>query len=352
MVAMCLLTAVAMIRGSTVAGRSSAPVAARATATKSRARFSACAPPAVSEAAPKAAAPGSKSMRKRVLSGAQPTGTIHIGNYLGAIRQWVDLQDDYDNFFCVVDLHAITVPQDPKALLESSYTTAAVYLACGIDPARSKVFVQSHVRAHTELTWLLNCITPMGWLERMIQFKEKAVKQGESVAVGLFDYPVLMAADIILYQAALVPVGEDQRQHLELTRDIVRRFHDIYCKKRPPTFVDPEPLILKEAARIMSLQDGTAKMSKSAESELSRIEILDGPDVIARKIKKCKTDSIRGLSYGDPERPEATNLINIYQAMTGQSHEQILAEIEGMGWGDFKPRLTGAVRLPPQREYC
>lgn len=177
-------------------------------------------------------APGESARRKRVLSGVQPTGTIHIGNYLGAIRQWVKMQDDYDNFFCVVDLHAVTVPHKPKELAESTYRTAALYLACGIDPTRSNVFVQSHVRAHAELTWLLNCMTPINWLEKMIQFKEKAIKQGESVAVGLFDYPVLMAADILLYQADLVPVGEDQRQHLELTRDIARRFHDLYCKRK------------------------------------------------------------------------------------------------------------------------
>jgi tryptophanyl-tRNA synthetase len=282
----------------------------------------------------------------------QPTGTLHLGNYLGAIRQWVDMQDHYDNYFCVVDLHAITIPHDPKALTEATYRTAALYLACGIDPKRSRVFVQSQVSAHAELTWLLNCITPMNWLERMIQFKEKSIKQGESVAVGLFDYPVLMAADIVLYQADLVPVGEDQRQHLELARDIVRRFHDIFCKKRRTVFREPEALILKEAARIMSLQDGTSKMSKSAESELSRIELLDGPDVIARKIKKCKTDAIRGLTYDDPARPEATNLINIYQAVTGVTHEQVMAEVEGMSWGDFKPRLAGARRAFLARPTC
>lgn len=283
--------------------------------------------------------------KKRVLSGVQPTGVLHLGNYLGAIRQWVDLQDAYDNYFCVVDLHAITMPHNPKELTESTYRTAALYLACGIDPKRSRVFVQSHVRAHAELTWLLNCITPMGWLEKMIQYKEKSVKQGESVAVGLFDYPVLMAADIILYQAELVPVGEDQRQHLELARDIVRRFHDLFCdkkSKRRPVFKEPEALILKEAARIMSLQDGRAKMSKSAESELSRIQLLDPPSAILKKITKCKTDAVRGLTYNDPERPEATNLINIYQAVTGMSHEAVMAEVGGMSWGDFKPRLAGA----------
>ncbi|KAJ1638914.1 trpS protein [Pavlovales sp. CCMP2436] len=330
-----------------------APIAAAGRALASRAH-AALAP----RTRPLASADGSPPpAKKRVLSGVQPTGVLHLGNYLGAIRQWVDMQDEFDNFFCVVDLHAITSPHVPKELTESTYRTAALYLACGIDPKRSRVFVQSHVRAHAELCWLLNCVTPMGWLEKMIQFKEKSTKQGESVAVGLLDYPVLMAADILLYRAQLVPVGEDQRQHLELTRDIARRFHDQFCNKaskRRPTFVEPDALILKESARIMSLQDGTAKMSKSAESELSRIELLDTPDEIFRKIKKCKTDAIMGLTYGDPARPEATNLINIYQAVTGVTHEQVLAEVGGMSWGDFKPRLAEAVVAhlePIQRRY-
>merc|ERR1719247_1799827 len=212
------------------------------------------------------------AVRKRVLSGVQPTGVLHLGNYLGAIKQWVANQDLYDNYFCVVDLHAITSPHVPKELTKDSYRTAALYIASGIDPARSKIFIQSHVTAHAELQWLLNCATPMGWLEKMIQYKEKAQKQdAERVSVGLFDYPVLMAADILLYQSQLVPVGEDQRQHLELTRDIARRFNDQYCAtKQKKTFIEPEALILKSNARVMSLQDGTAKMSKSAENENSR----------------------------------------------------------------------------------
>ena len=192
-----------------------------------------CAVAAMSSAAPETAEPEKPARRKRILSGVQPTGSLHLGNYLGAIRQWVANQDDYDNYFCVVDLHAITAPHVPKELTLSTYRTAAIYLAAGIDPARSHIFVQSHVREHSELAWMLNCATPMGWLERMIQFKEKAAKGGSDTAsVGLFDYPVLMAADILLYQADLVPVGEDQRQHLELTRDIARRFNDQYGKKR------------------------------------------------------------------------------------------------------------------------
>jgi tryptophanyl-tRNA synthetase len=296
------------------------------------------------------------AVRKRVLSGVQPTGALHLGNYLGAIRQWVANQELYDNYFCVVDLHATTAPHVPKELTKDTYRTAALYLASGIDPKRSRIFVQSHVTAHAELQWLLNCATPMGWLEKMIQYKEKAQKQdAERVSVGLFDYPVLMAADILLYQTQLVPVGEDQRQHLELTRDIARRFNDQYCKnKQRKTFVEPDALIVKSNARVMSLQDGTAKMSKSAENDMSRINLLDPPDEIARKIKRCKTDSVRGLSY-DPARPEATNLLGIYEAMTGKTSEEVAAEIATLGgWGDFKPLLTEATIAhlePLQKRY-
>jgi tryptophanyl-tRNA synthetase len=302
------------------------------------------------------AATGELEVRKRVLSGVQPTGVLHLGNYLGAIRQWVANQEQYDNFFCVVDLHAITAPHTPKELTKDTYRTAALYLASGIDPERSSIFVQSHVTAHAELMWLLNCATPMGWLEKMIQYKEKASKQGaERASVGLFDYPVLMAADILLYQTQLVPVGEDQRQHLELTRDIARRFNDQYCaNKQRKTFVEPEALIQRSNARVMSLQDGTAKMSKSAENDMSRINLLDPPDLIARKIKRCKTDSVKGLSYDDA-RPEAMNLLGIYEAMTGRTREQVAEEIAGMeGWGTFKPQLTEALiaHLEPLQKRC
>lgn len=283
--------------------------------------------------------------RKRVLSGVQPTGSLHLGNYLGAIRQWVSNQDTYDNYFCVVDLHAITAPHDPKSLSRDTIQAAAMYVACGIDPSKSKVFIQSHVTAHSELAWLLNCITPINWLERMIQYKEKALKQGDNVGVGLFDYPVLMAADILLYQADLVPVGEDQRQHLELTRDIARRFNDQFCNKRGKrkTFKEPNALIVKEGARVMSLQDGTSKMSKSAENDFSRINLLDSPDVISSKIKKCKTDLFKGLEWDNPDRPEAKNLLNIYQAVTNRSKEEVLGEVGSMSWGTFKPLLAEAV---------
>ncbi len=292
--------------------------------------------------------------KKRVLSGVQPTGSLHLGNYLGAIRNWVASQAEYENYFCVVDLHAITVPHDPAALAANTYTVAALYLACGIDPAHATIFVQSHVSAHAELTWLLNCITPLNWLEDMIQFKEKAVKQGENVAAGLLDYPVLMAADILLYDADLVPVGEDQKQHLELTRDIAARVNYLFARNQPPILKLPEPLIPQAGARVMSLTDGTKKMSKSDPSELSRINLLDSPEEIRKKIKRCKTDPIRGLAFDDPDRPEANNLLSLYQVLTGKTKEAVAAECADMGWGQFKPLLTDAVIAtlePIQQRY-
>ncbi|MBM5809637.1 MAG: tryptophan--tRNA ligase [Cyanobacteria bacterium M_surface_7_m2_040] len=284
--------------------------------------------------------------RPRVLSGVQPTGALHLGNWLGAIRNWVDLQDSHETFFCVVDLHAITVPHDPARLAEDTLTTAALYLACGIDPSRSTVFVQSHVPAHSELAWLLNCVTPLNWLERMIQFKEKALKQGDNVSVGLLDYPVLMAADILLYDADLVPVGEDQKQHLELARDIAQqrinaRFAPKDSNGEPiPILRVPEPLILKQGARVMSLTDGSSKMSKSDPNEGSRINLLDPPELISKKIKRAKTDPVMGLEFGNPERPEADNLLGLYALLAGLSPEQAAAECAQMGWGQFKPLLA------------
>lgn len=292
--------------------------------------------------------------KKRVLSGIQTTGNLHLGNYLGAIRNWVDIQQDYDNFFFFADLHAITVPHDAKVLAENTLKMAAVYLASGIDLECSTIFVQSHVSAHSELAWLLNCVTPLNWLERMIQFKEKSVKQGENVGVGLLDYPVLMAADILLYDADKVPVGEDQKQHLELTRDIAGRVNDQFGKKKQPVLKVPEPMIRKEGARIMSLTDGTKKMSKSDPSELSRIEILDSPDAIKRKIKKCKTDPIKGLTFDDPERPECHNLLTLYQILGNKTKEEVITECQDMGWGQFKPLLTEtaiAALQPIQEKY-
>lgn len=281
--------------------------------------------------------------KQRILSGVQPTGNLHLGNYLGAIRNWVENQQDYDNFFCVVDLHAITVPHNPKSLAQDTYAIAALYLACGIDLEYSTIFVQSHVSAHSELTWLLNCITPLNWLERMTQYKEKALKQGENVSVGLLDYPVLMAADILLYNADKVPVGEDQKQHLELTRDIVIRINDKFGSKEKPVLKLPEPLIRKEGARVMSLTDGTKKMSKSDESELSRINLLDPPDVIQKKIKKCKTDPIKGLVFDDSERPECHNLLTLYSILSHKTKSEVAVEAQEMGWGQFKPLLTETV---------
>ncbi|GKY91837.1 hypothetical protein MPSEU_000155300 [Mayamaea pseudoterrestris] len=325
---------------------------------------------------------------RRILSGVQPTGSLHLGNYLGAIRQWVDFQNNVyekdsmeetaadseelapiktENFFCVVDLHAITMPQDPSELAESTLASAALYLAAGIDPKKSRVFVQSHVPAHTELAWLLSCMTPLNWLERMIQFKEKARKGGESVGTGLLTYPVLMASDILLYQASQVPVGEDQRQHLELARDIARRFHDLYnkgnaFKKRckaagissRPTFVEPNAMIVETGARVMSLTDGNSKMSKSDPNDKSRINLLDPPDLIRSKVKRCKTDALQGLEWDNPERPEATNLLNIYQAVqpVPTTREQVLERVGHMSWGEFKPALADAIvdHLSPIQE--
>ena len=290
--------------------------------------------------------------KQRVLSGIQPTGNLHLGNYLGAIRNWVADQSQYENFFCVVDLHAITAPHNPATLAADTYTIAALYLAAGIDLQHAHIFIQSHVSAHSELTWLLNCLTPMNWLEDMIQFKEKAVKQGQNVNVGLLDYPVLMAADILLYQADKVPVGEDQKQHLELTRDIVDRFNHQFCKDRPPVFKSPTPLIRAEGARIMSLTDGTRKMSKSDPSELSRINVLDSPEQIQNKIKRCKTDPVRGLEFDNPERPECNNLLTLYMLLSGKTKAEVAAECQDMGWGQFKPLLieTTITALKPIQE--
>eukprot|EP00871_Galdieria_phlegrea_P004103 jgi/Galph1/4694/GphlegSOOS_G3350.1 len=281
------------------------------------------------------------SKKLRIVSGVQPTGYLHIGNYLGAIRQWLVNQDEYENLFFVVDLHAITVQQETKTFSDATLAAAAIYLACGIDPSKSAIFVQSHVRAHVELCWLLNCVTPVNWLERMIQFKEKTRKQGgENVSIGLFDYPILMAADILLYESDLVPVGEDQRQHLELGDEKL--------------FKEPRALIQPMAARIMSLDDGTSKMSKSSPNDMSRINLLDSASIIQRKIRRCKTDSYMGITIDPENRPECTNLLNIYAALTQQSLEKVAEECQHMSWGQFKKFLTEAVvdsLEPIQRRY-
>ena len=288
--------------------------------------------------------------RPRVLSGVQPTGALHLGNWLGAIRNWVELQDTHDTYVCVVDLHAITVPHDPSQLAADTRSTAALYLACGMDPKRCSIFIQSQVAAHSELCWLLNCVTPLNWLERMIQFKEKSVKQGDNVSVGLLDYPVLMAADILLYDADLVPVGEDQKQHLELARDIAQqRINARFGSKENPVLNVPKPLILKEGARVMSLTDGRSKMSKSDPNEGSRITLLDPPELITKKIKRAKTDPERGLEFGNPDRPETDNLLGLYAILSGQGRDSVAAQCADMGWGQFKPLLaeTAVAALEP-----
>src|SRR6266850_380458 len=275
---------------------------------------------------------------KRIFSGAQPTGNVHLGNYLGALRNWVALQHEYESFFCIVNLHAVTVPQNPKVLAEKTRELARIYLAVGIDPEVSTVFVQSDVPEHTELTWLLNCITRMSELERMTQFKEKARKQEENVSVGLFDYPVLMAADILLYQTELVPVGEDQKQHLELTRDIAIRFNRDYGE----TFRVPEPFIPKVGARIMSLADPTKKMSKSdEESEAGCIMLLDDDDAVRRKFKRAVTDSGTEIKF-DESRPAINNLLTIYHLITGKSSHEVEDHFAGKGYAQLKGDLAEA----------
>jgi tryptophanyl-tRNA synthetase len=281
--------------------------------------------------------------KPRILSGIQTTGDLHLGNYLGAIRNWVEIHRDYDSFFFMADLHAITVPHDRTTLAANTYEVAAMYLACGIDLEHATIFVQSHVPAHTELAWLFNCITPLNWLEDMVQFKEKAIKQGENVGAGLLTYPVLQAADILLYEPDKVPVGEDQKQHLELTRDIAARLNYLFGKEDHPLLKLPEPMIKAAGARVMSLTDGTRKMSKSDPSDLSRINLLDPPDQIQHKIKRCKTDPIRGLVFDDADRPECNNLLNLYMILSNQTKEAVAAECLDMGWGQFKPLLTEAM---------
>ncbi|MGB3297182.1 MAG: tryptophan--tRNA ligase [Phormidesmis sp.] len=290
----------------------------------------------------------------RILSGIQTTGNMHLGNYLGAIRNWVELQADHDCFLFMADLHAITVPQDPKTLAENTLKIAATYIACGIDPEQSTIFVQSQLPEHSELAWIFNCITPIGWLERMIQFKEKAIKQGENVSVGLMDYPVLQAADILLYEPDVVPVGEDQKQHLELTRDIAARLNFQFGSEDKPILKVPEPMIRKAGARVMSLTDGTKKMSKSDPSEQSRIDLTDPPELITKKIKRAKTDPERGLEFDNPDRPECSNLLGLYQLLSNQTKAAVAAECQDMGWGQFKPLLaetTVAALRPIQQKY-
>jgi len=275
----------------------------------------------------------------RILSGIQPTGNLHIGNYLGALKNWVRLQADYDCIFCIVDLHAITVPQDPAALRDSTREVAATYIAAGIDPARNVIFNQSTVSAHAELGWILTCLTPLGWLNRMTQFKDKAGKNRESVGLGLYSYPVLMAADILIYQATHVPVGEDQKQHLELARDLAALFNRQFGREFFPL---PEPQIMGPATRVMSLRDGTKKMSKSDTSDYSRINMTDDADTIALKIRKAKTDPLPlpDSVEAAKTRPEAENLLSIYAALSDASLEATVAEFAGREFSRFKETLA------------
>ena len=281
-------------------------------------------------------------MSKKIFSGVQPTGNLHLGNYLGAIKNFVDLNNDNQNecIFCVVDLHAITVKQDKNQLKKNIRETAATFLASGIDPSKSIIFNQSQVQAHSEGSWLLSCIAPMGWLNRMTQFKEKAGKDKEKASVGLYIYPILMASDILLYDATHVPVGEDQKQHLELTRDIAQKFNnDFNCTDFLKV---PEPLIKKDFSRIMSLKDGLKKMSKSDPSDLSRINLTDTKDEIINKIKKAKTDSfpIPTEEHKLKDRPEAKNLLGIYSSISNQNLDKTLNEFGGKNFSDLKSHLA------------
>ncbi|KAJ0811739.1 putative tryptophan--tRNA ligase [Helianthus annuus] len=317
----------------------------------------------VSAPEPTVSESSSTSIKKRIVSGVQPTGSIHLGNYLGAIKNWVSLQDKYETLFFIVDLHAITLPYDVEQLSKATRDTAALYLACGVDTSKASVFVQSHVRAHVELMWLLSSATPIGWLNRMIQFKEKSRKAGDdNVGVALLTYPVLMASDILLYQSDLVPVGEDQKQHLELTRELAERVNHLYGGRKwkklggrgGSIFKVPEPLIPPAGARVMSLTDGLSKMSKSAPSDQSRINLLDSKDAIANKIKRCKTDSFPGLEFDNADRPECNNLLSVYQIITNKTKEEVALECRDMNWGTFKPILTDALidhLHPIQKRY-
>ena len=274
---------------------------------------------------------------KRIFSGVQPTGNVHLGNYLGALRNWVTLQREYESFFCIVNLHAITTRQDPKLLAEKTRELARIYLAVGIDSVASTIFIQSDVAEHAELTWILNCIARMSELERMTQYKDKVRKQSENVPVGMFDYPVLMASDILLYQTDLVPVGEDQKQHLELTRDLAIRFNRDYGE----TFRIPEPFIPKVGARIMSLSDPTNKMSKSDADANGCVRLLDDADSIQRKFKRAVTDSGTAIKF-DASRPAITNLLTIFQLLTGKTPEQVEAHFADKGYAQLKQELADA----------
>ena len=287
--------------------------------------------------------------KERVFSGMQPTGSLHLGNYLGAMVQWIEMQKTHDCIYCVVDMHAITVFQDPDELRQSIRTVTAAYMACGLDPKKSILFNQSQVAAHAELAWVFNCVARLGWLDRMTQFKEKAGKDKERASVGLYAYPNLMAADILAYRATHVPVGEDQKQHLELARDIAQKFNNDFKKqieakgyKDGIFFPQPDPVITGPATRVMSLRDGTKKMSKSDQSDLSRINLMDDADTVAKKIQKAKTDpeALPSEPAGLTGRPEAENLVGIYAALVGETKEKTLAQFGGQQFSGFKKALA------------
>jgi tryptophanyl-tRNA synthetase len=287
--------------------------------------------------------------KQRIFSGIQPSGNLHLGNYLGAIKNWVKLQNEYDSIFCVVDLHAITVPQDPEELKKKTIEVAKIYLAAGIDPKKSAIFIQSHIPEHTELTWILNTLTKISEMERMTQFKDKSAKGKEGVGMGLFDYPVLMAADILLYDTQVVPVGEDQLQHIEITRTLANRFN----KKFGDVFVIPKPFITKEGMRIMALDDPAKKMSKSAESEYNYIALTDSEEDVRRKIKKAVTDSGTEFVYRD-DKPALKNLINIYSLLSDKRPQEIEKIYAGKGYAEFKKGLAEVVVdfiKPFQKKY-
>ena len=281
----------------------------------------------------------SEEKKKTILSGIQPTGRLHIGNYIGAIKNWVAMQDEYQCYYTIVDLHSITIRQVPAELRNNTLNLAALLLASGIDPEKSVLFVQSHVPEHGQLAWVLNCFTQMGELNRMTQFKDKSAKHSDNINAGLFSYPVLQAADILLYQADKVPVGQDQKQHLELTRDIANRFNNAYS----PTFTVPDPFIPKFGAKVMSLQEPDKKMSKSDENENSSIFITDPDNVIRKKLMRAVTDSGSEIKYDEENKAGVSNLMSLYHIATGRSFEQIEIEFEGAGYGDFKKAVGDAM---------
>lgn len=288
--------------------------------------------------------------KKTILSGIQATGSLTLGNYLGALNNWVEMQDEYDCYYMIADLHTLTIRSDPKTLRENTLKLIALYIAAGLDPEKNTIFIQSHVPAHTQLSWVLNCYTYMGELNRMTQFKDKSAKHADNINSGLFTYPVLMAADILLYNADLVPVGEDQKQHLEITRDIAERFNSLYGE----TFKIPEPYIGKVGARIMGLQNPTSKMSKSAQDQNDKILLTDSPDEIRKKFKKAVTDSENCVRYDRETKPGVSNLMSIYGIIKNKTMDEIEKEFEGQGYGAFKTAVAEAVveRLEPlQKRY-